>query len=43
MEYLTYLSYLKPVLHSPTLPHDGYYEFTVSKCLPTFEHFGYKL
>ena len=30
-------------LHSPTLPHDGYYEFTVSKCLPTFEHFGYKL
>ena len=30
-------------LHSPTLPHDGYYDFTVSKCLPTFEHFGYKL
>lgn len=30
-------------LHSPTLPHDGYYEFTVSKCLPTFERFGYKL
>ena len=30
-------------LRSPTLPHDGYYDFTVSKCLPTFEHFGYKL
>ena len=30
-------------LHSPTLPHDSYYDFTVSKCLPTFEHFGYKL
>lgn len=41
---------IKPVLdmaaqklRSPTLPHDGYYDFTVSKCLPTFEHFGYKL
>lgn len=31
------------LLSSPTLPHDGYYDFTVSKCLPTFEHFGYKL
>lgn len=30
-------------LRSPALPHDGYYDFTVSKCLPTFEHFGYKL
>ena len=31
------------LLSSPTLPHDGYYEFTVSKCQPTFEHFGYTL
>lgn len=30
-------------LRSPALPYDGYYDFTVSKCLPTFEHFGYKL
>lgn len=31
------------LLSSPALPHDGYYEFTVSKCQPTFEHFGYTL
>ena len=23
------------------LPLDGYHAFTISKCLPTFEHFGY--
>ena len=30
-------------LNSPTLPRDGYHAFTVSKCLPTFDYFGYFL
>ena len=30
-------------LSSPALPHDSYYAFTVSKCLPTFEYFGFFL
>ncbi len=28
-------------LNSPDLPHNGYHAFTASKCLPTFEHFGF--
>ena len=30
-------------LNAPTLPRDGYHAFTVSKCLPTFDYFGYFL
>ena len=30
-------------LSDPTLPHDGYHTFTVSKCVPTFDYFGYFL
>ena len=30
-------------LNDPTLPHDGYHAFTVSKCVPTFDYFGYFL
>lgn len=28
-------------LTTPALPQDGYHAFTISKCLPTFEHFGF--
>ena len=30
-------------LNSPSLPHDGYHAFTISKCLPMFDYFGYFL
>ena len=30
-------------LTSPNLPHNSYYAFNVSKCLPTFEYFGFFL
>lgn len=30
-------------LSSPDLPHNSYYAFNVSKCLPTFEYFGFFL
>ncbi len=30
-------------LSSPTLPHDGYHAFTVSKCIPSFDTFGFFL
>ena len=30
-------------LNAPTLPRNGYHAFTVSKCLPTFDYFGYFL
>lgn len=28
-------------LTKSSLPQDGYHAFTISKCLPTFEHFGF--
>lgn len=28
-------------LTAPSLAQDGYHAFTISKCLPTFEHFGF--
>ena len=28
-------------LNAPYLPKDGYHAFTISKCAPTFDHFGY--
>ena len=28
-------------LSDPALPRDGYNAFTLSKCIPTFDHFGY--
>lgn len=28
-------------LTDPALPRDGYNAFTLSKCIPTFDHFGY--
>ena len=30
-------------LDAPALPHDGYHAFTISKCAPTFDTFGYFL
>ena len=30
-------------LSDPKLPHDGYHAFTISKCAPTFDYFGYFL
>ncbi len=30
-------------LNAPDLPHDGYHAFTISKCAPTFDYFGYFL
>lgn len=30
-------------LSEPELPHDGYHAFTISKCAPTFDYFGYFL
>lgn len=30
-------------LNAPELPRDGYYAFTVSKCAPSFDYFGYFL
>ena len=30
-------------LNDPSLPRDGYHAFTISKCAPTFDHFGYFL
>ena len=30
-------------LNDPALPHDGYHAFTISKCAPTFDYFGYFL
>ncbi len=30
-------------LDAPDLPHDGYHAFTISKCAPTFDYFGYFL
>ena len=28
-------------LNAPQLPKDGYHAFTISKCFPSFDHFGY--
>ena len=28
-------------LTDPELPRDGYNAFTLLKCIPTFDHFGY--
>ena len=30
-------------LSTPNLPHDGYHAFTISKCAPTFDYFGFFL
>ncbi len=30
-------------LNTPGLPRDAYHAFTISKCVPTFDHFGYFL
>ena len=30
-------------LNDPTLPHNGYHAFTASKCIPSFDYFGYFL
>ena len=30
-------------LNAPDLPRDGYHAFTISKCAPTFDYFGYFL
>ena len=30
-------------LNAPSLPRDGYHAFTISKCAPTFDYFGYFL
>ena len=30
-------------LNAPDLPRDGYHAFTISKCWPTFDYFGYFL
>ena len=30
-------------LSAPSLPHDGYHAFTISKCAPSFDYFGYFL
>lgn len=30
-------------LNAPSLPRDGYHAFTVSKCAPSFDYFGYFL
>ena len=30
-------------LNQPELPHDGYHAFTISKCAPSFDYFGYFL
>lgn len=30
-------------LSEPGLPHDGYHAFTISKCAPSFDYFGYFL
>ena len=30
-------------LNTPALPRDGYHAFTISKCFPSFDHFGYFL
>ena len=30
-------------LSDPALPHDGYHAFTISKCAPCFDYFGYFL
>ena len=31
------------VLNAPSLPRDGYHAFTVSKCIPSFDYFGFFL
>ena len=31
------------LLNAPGLKHDGYHAFTISKCAPTFDYFGYFL
>ncbi len=28
-------------LNTPTLPHDGYHAFVLSKCIPSLDYFGY--
>ena len=28
-------------LNAPDLAHDGYHAFTISKCAPSFDYFGY--
>ena len=30
-------------LNAPSLPRDGYHAFTISKCAPSFDYFGYFL
>ena len=31
------------VLNTPGLPRDGYHAFSISKCVPSFDYFGYFL
>lgn len=31
------------LLNAPSLPRNGYHAFTISKCVPSFDHFGYFL
>ena len=31
------------LLNAPELRHDGYHAFTISKCVPSFDHFGFFL
>ncbi len=30
-------------LNDPALPRNGYHAFTASKCIPSFDYFGYFL
>lgn len=38
-----YMEYAWEMLNSPELKRDGYHAFTISKCAPTFDHFGFFL
>ena len=31
------------LLHTPDVPHNGYYAFVCEKCAPTFSYYGYFL
>ena len=38
-----YLDLAWEALNAPGLPHDGYHAFTISKCLPCFDKYGFFL
>ncbi len=40
-EVYAYMEKAIAYLDTPTLPHDGYHAFVISKCLPSIEYFGY--